>query len=566
MNFLMGLAKLLIEWKWLLLLAPAAVAGASSMRAVHAENKEPWIRLAALGAAVPIASWLLWDWAILPNFQVQAWPASTLLYSVLAASIGAAAMLFWARVATPTTEKIADRLTKKTGLERNQKTDVRFINQFLPSPVGEFDPLKHWRAEGFFLGLDAQKKPISWTHGTLPHVQVAGTTGAGKGVVLSMLAGQCLVKGEAVFFLDPKFDEWAPSVLAHVASEAEKPFHFVDLRPGAGSQLNPLSGATADEIYELFLAGFSLSEKGTDADFYRLADRQSAKRMAIAAAAGGGLTAAKLLTQFGEELRQTAPGFAGHLQEMAELPAVNAAGKAGLDLEKIVAEGGAVYIVGSMRNAAVLRMQRMLLVKLIQLAERRDRTAGAPRQVAIVLDELKYHISRPALEALGAARDKGVHLVLAHQSLADLRDCPADLNADAVTGAVMENGKIKLVYRVEDPDTAEWLARKSGIIQADTEVRRVTRGAGLVETVDPERQIREAETYLIDTNQILNLHPGQAVLYGAGLPKFIHTSPIKCEKTKLTPKIVKGDAPPNPAAMIDPDERKLAVAEAAGRI
>ncbi len=474
-------------------------------------------------------------------------------------------MVFWARVATPATEKLADRLTKKTGLERNQKTDVRFIDQFLPSPVGEFDPLKHWRAEGFFLGLDAQKKPISWTRGPLPHVQVAGSNGAGKGVVLSMLASQCLVKGEAVFFMDPKDDEWAPSVLAHVAAEAEKPFHFVDLRPGAGPQLNPLAAATKDEVYELFLAGFSLSEKGTDADFYRLADRQAAKRMAVAAASGGGLTAAKLLTQFGEELRQSAPGFAGYLQEMAELPAVNAAG-GGLDLGKIVEDGGAVYIIGSMRNAAVLRMQRMLLIKLIQLAERRDRTAGAPRRVCIVLDELKYHISRPALEALGAARDKGVHLVLAHQALGDLKDCPADLNPDAVRDAVMENGVIKIIYRVQDPATAKWLAEKSGVIQADTEVRRVTRGAGLVETVDPERQIREAETCLIDTNQILNLHPGQAVLYGAGLPQFIHTSPIKCEKTKLTPKVVKGDAPPDPAAMIDPDERKLAAAEAAGRI
>lgn len=562
MNFLLALAKFMMEWKWLLLLAPAFVAGVAAMIIVSRDDAhDGWLRVTILGATVPIASWLLWSYAVEPTFpKVETWPVSTLLWSVLTACAGAAATLFWFRVATPTTEKIADRLTKKTGLERNQKTDVRFINHFLPSPVGEFDPLKHWRAEGFFLGLDAQKKPISWTRGTLPHVQVAGTTGAGKGVVLSMLAGQCLVRGEAVFYLDPKDDEWAPHVLAHVAAEAEKPFHFVDLRPSAGPQLNPFAGATRDEIYELFLAGFSLSEKGTDADFYRLADRQAAKRMATAAAASGGLTAAKLLTQHGEELRQSAPGFAGYLQEMAELPAVNAAGKSGLDLEKIVAEGGAVYIIGSMRNAAVLRMQRMLLIKIIQLAERRDRTAGAPRQVCVVLDELKYHISRPALEALGAARDKGVHLVLAHQSLADLRDCPADLNADAVTGAVMENGKIKLVYRVEDPDTAEWLARKSGTIQADTEVRRVTRGAGLVETVDPERQIREAETYLIDTNQILNLNPGQAVLYGAGLPQFIHTSPIRCEKTKLTPKIVKGDAPPDPAALIDPLEKRTVAA------
>jgi hypothetical protein len=42
----------------------------------------------------------------------------------------------------------------------------------------------------------------------------------------------------------------------------------------------------------------------------------------------------------------------------------------------------------------------MLLVRLIQLAEARDRMSGNLRQVCIVLDELKYHLSRIALEAL----------------------------------------------------------------------------------------------------------------------------------------------------------------------
>lgn len=560
MIFLLSIGQFLVDFKWLLLLTPSMVAGAALLMLAHSnDKKEAWARLAALGAMIPIGSWLIWNFGISPNLpNAPAWSASALFASLLAGCAGATITLFYFRFATPAAEKIADRWTKKTGLARNQKTDVRNIFDFLPIPVGTFDPVKFWDLKkGFFLGLNADKKPIFWDRGSLPHVQVVGTTGAGKGVVLSMLAAQCLTRGEAVFYLDPKDDEWAPHVLAYVAGELEKSFQLVDLRPSAGPQLNPLANASADEIYELFLAGFSLSEKGTDADFYRLADRQAAKRMA-AAAAEGGLTAAQLLTEFGEELRQSAPGFSGYLQEMAELPAVNA-GRTGLDLEKIVADGGAVYVVGSMRNAAVLRMQRMLLVKLIQLAERRDRTIGAPRQVCIVLDELKYHISRPALEALGAVRDKGVHLVLAHQSLADLRDCPADLNPDAVVGAVMENGKVKIVYRVEDPDTAEWLARKSGIIQADTEVRRVTRGVGLVETVDPERQIREAETFFIDTNQILNLHPGQAVLYGAGLPQFLHTSPIRCEKTRLAPKVVAGFALPDPAQLINQKTTKKEV-------
>jgi hypothetical protein len=83
----------------------------------------------------------------------------------------------------------------------------------------------------------------------------------------------------------------------------------------------------------------------------------------------------------------------------------------------------------------------MLLVRLYQLAERRDRVTDVPRPIAIYLSELKYHLSRPALEGLGAARDKGVHIIMDHQSIADLKDCPADLKGDAVVGAVVENAK-----------------------------------------------------------------------------------------------------------------------------
>ncbi|RRB31379.1 TraM recognition domain-containing protein, partial [Escherichia coli] len=106
--------------------------------------------------------------------------------------------------------------------------------------------------------------------------------------------------------------------------------------------------------------------------------------------------------------------------------------------------------------------------------------------------ELKYHLSKPALEGLGAARDKGVHIIMAHQSIADLKDCPADLNGDAVVGAVVENAKFKLVYKLQDPDTADWVARMSGTILVDDESRKARTDGVLIETIDNERTIRQA--------------------------------------------------------------------------
>lgn len=146
---------------------------------------------------------------------------------------------------------------------------------------------------------------------------------------------------------------------------------------------------------------------------------------------------------------------------------------------------------------------------------------------------MKYHLSKPALEGLGAARDKGVHILMAHQSIADLRDCPADLNGDAVVGAVVENCKFKLVYKLQDPDTAEWIARMSGTILVDDESRKVTTTAVLTEKVDNERMLRQAESYYIDSNMLQNLPKFVSYIFSANalaFPSLI--SPLKVKKPR----------------------------------
>lgn len=525
-------------WQWWIMAGGGVAIGICLLMAAFAEKKLIWIRLAVASFILLAGSAAFWNFVVAASFPVQLWGwkhAGVAAFLAVTAALITNSLL---RVLRPALNRAADAATLKTGLERNKKTDVRNIHQSLPTVADAFDPVRFWRSGKTFVGIGAGGKPVEAPE-RFPHMLVLGTTGAGKGVILSQVAAQAMARDEAVFFLDPKNDEWAPSVLASIAARAEKKFHFVDLRPSAGPQLSLLAGADEHQLFELFSAGFSLGEKGTDADFYRLADRQAAKRAARLAAAEN-LTAAQLLAKMDGQL-DDAPAFQAYLKEMAELGAVNA-DNGGLGLREIVQEGGAIYFVGSMRNAAVIRMQRMLLVRLIQLAEDRDRTE-ALRSVCIVLDELKYHVSRPAVEALGAARDKGVHLVLAAQSLGDLRDTPADLDKDMVVQAVTENTPIKILYRLEDPKTAESMARKSGRIQADDELRKIKRGAGLVEIVDDERQIRQTETFLVDENQLMNLRPRQAVVFGLGLPQFISTSHITCEKKTLKPRVVAGFQP-----------------------
>lgn len=489
---------------------------------------------------------VLLAWQTAGAIQVPLPVADLTIWAVCLAS-GVVVAVAWLRYMPQGMNTTLDKIKKTTQLERNHKTDVRTIHEFLPSAALEFEPLKHVDLEkGIFLGLDENEKPVFIEFGSsnsAPHIQVVGTTGAGKGVSLGVMAAQFLERGESVFFCDPKNDEWAPHVMYAAAQRTGKPFHFVNLNRPNGPQFNPFAGATEEEAFELFQAGFSLTEKGDASDFYGIADRREASLTAKLMAEKN-LNIAQAYAARREILQDKETGaekFAGRLREMAETPSINAT-SGGVDLGRVIAEGGCVYIVGSMRNDIVKTVQRILLVRLIQLAERRDRIAGGLRPVCIILDEVKYHLSRPALEGLGAARDKGVHLVLAHQSLGDLKDCSKDLNPDAVVDAVVENCRIKLCYRLLNPVTAEWLAAMSGEIQADDETRKVRRNIAQSETVLPERSIKQTDRYFVDVNMLMNLPKAVGVMYGDGLAKFVSIRPLAVTKNPaaVTVKVVAG--------------------------
>lgn len=479
---------------------------------------------------------------------------------VLMASAGAYGAFWLLRNGPEMRDKLASRFTKKSVAERNKKTDIRDIEQHIPAPLagGEhFDPRQYFDAKrGVFIGLSEAKEPLfieASSYGTMPHISVSGSSGFGKGVLLAGLAAQWLRAGEAVFLIDPKDDEWAPHVMAQSAAAAGVPHHFINLRTAA-AQFAMFDGATAGEIEETFIAGFSLYDKGGDSDFYSIADRRWAAIVAHAMASSS-LTPAAAYNLFAGELEKEAPKFAGKLRELGEVTAANAPPGSGVSLRQVIEEGGSCYIVGSTRNDKIKRVQKMLLVRLVQIAEARNRISGKLRPVGIILDELQYHLSVTAVEALATARDKGVHCVLAFQSLADLKNVDASLNPEAVLGSIVENCRIKISYALASPETAEWFASLSGEILVDDETRHVEKNLALAEGVQHDRAIRQTERYLIDTNMLKSLGRGVAVVYGLGQASFAYIDPIPTEKDAKNIAVAEVDTPPALAEVTRPEDK-----------
>ena len=442
--------------------------------------------------------------------------------------------VFVRRQLSPLKNKLKTDLTKKSSLVREERTDVRNIRQFLPDTV-EYDPLDFIDInKGMFVGLDRHQQPqyIPMGDWQKQHADILGTTGAGKGVASGMLLYQSIMADEGVFVLDPKNDEWAPHLFKYACEQAGKPFYLIDLNLKE-YQLDLFAGINKDQIEELLVAGLSLAEKGDIADFYRIDDRKAARESPFLASDDEIRSIEALFnSEHVQSLAEKVKAFYGKMEELALIKSINAIG--GLNLKDIFDNGGCCYIIGSTRNSKIIIAQRMILIRLFQLAEERDRVKTKPRPIAIFLDELKYHLSKAALEGLGVARDKGVHIIMAHQSVADLKDCPADLNGEAVVGAVVENTKFKLVYKLQDPDTAEWVSKMSGIILVDDETKQIENSRALTENITNERSVRLAERALVDTNMLQSLPPFVSYIFTPSEPpKPSLISPIKVKKETL---------------------------------
>jgi len=524
-TFLMSTEKALMPWC-------GALSGFFCVFAVRTYNEQQYLLSEILTylTGVGLVGISLW-WLLPSTLPIDGW------IWLACAVVGLICMFLWYRFIPTLFERTRAKFTKHSDLERVGRTDVRTVANALPQHKTEYDPRKYHRSGEFFVGIGQDNKPIYWK-GKLPHVAIAGTSGSGKGRKLQDLAAQSIMNGEALVYLDPKDDEWGAHALYSACLEHGKQYNYISLLPESPPQINILDGAKAWEIEELFTATLSLGDNGKGSDHYKNKDRNAAHEAAIMAFADK-LTIAELYLRMSadEFWVEDASGFLGKLREMAGVEAINAKSST-QSLTDLVENGGGLYVVGSMTLQAVKRAQQMIFVRVQQIATARDRMAGELRTVCVIADELKYHISRPVLQGLGASRDKGMRVVLAFQSFTDLKDCPADLNPEMVVGAVIENTPLKLIYKIEDPDTADWFARKSGVILVDDETRMLDKNIALAETTESERSIRQTEHYYFDSNKLTNMPTGWSVLFGHGLAQACYVSPYRVTKCveAITPK------------------------------
>lgn len=428
------------------------------------------------------------------------------------------------RTFLPYKDRLFKSLTKKASTERDGKTDVRKIQDILPKSQGSFDPERYYEKGMIFLGLE-NTTPI-YIEGNLPHMQVMGSTGTGKTVLIQAISNQWLLNGGSLVCGDPKFDEYLIFALKKGAKDAGVPCYILDLNSDI-RQINLLHGATKRQIRSLLECAMGLERSGKPSDFYKAKDRKMAKE--ISNLAYEGATFESLYRDHAKTMLKIAENFEQNFSELANLPAINAF--RGIPLKEIINNGGVLYMIGSMDAQDIKMVQRMILIRVKQIAEERDRIKETPKKILFVCDEAQHFVSRTFLDAFGAARDKGLTMLLAHQSISDFKDNESGLDGQATFERVFENTALKFIYRLQSPETAKVFADKSGDIQIDEDVREVDKSFSLVEsTSGGKRVIHQAERPRFDKNMILNLPNSCGIVFSNEVTKMIFTSPVKVTK------------------------------------
>jgi hypothetical protein len=398
-----------------------------------------------------------------------------------------------------------------TQVPEDRVTDAREVWKHIGEQK-EFNPLDHMRTkQGVFVGLNDQNNPTFLTlQDAHRHVQIIGQTRSGKNVAVATLLEQSVRLGECVIVFDPKSDFYMPAIMAASAKRNGVPFTFIDLRPDQPPQMNLLADCAPHELEELLIQGFDLLEKGDNADVYRTEDRAAVRALA----ASGVRSFPELLEKASALLNPTKNRrLAEALNEVGCLPVIQT--DEGVDLSRIVAQPGIIYVVGSTRAESVVRLQRMVLLRVIQLID----IAGQKREgiwSSLFLDELKYLLCPAALQALGVIADRRCALRVAHQGLGDLDD--TSMSGFAVRSAVLVNCAIKFLFRTNDPETATWMARLTGSVSVFANITQKT----LFKFAKRQGNWRESMSTLFDQNVFLSLPPLHAVMVGAGVPVKIH--------------------------------------------
>ncbi|WP_299945700.1 type IV secretion system DNA-binding domain-containing protein [uncultured Microbulbifer sp.] len=521
---------------WALLFFIGSLIAMSPLR-MHHEHSFPqvctiWVRKIIIGIgiallALPIIEWYVYDITMryqlgegagvflqwLRELTLQKWPLIP----------GAAMIGFLIRFTCfRYGATILSRIKRKI---RNVQSDDKLSDvkeEIETNRAKDFDITKHYRKGSICVGIDENGKPIWIPFDTFieTNAQVIGPTRYGKGIIMGGWMDQAIQHGNAVIYIDPKHDKYAPHILYAAAQRESRPFYYLALHDKGPGRWGPfVGGDKRDALARLqTILGLEMTgDPGTD--YYKSQERNSLESAFEHTRRIDGL--------LNELADSDANRLLSELKSWSYVKSLCPPKRKGFSIEKALKEGAVVYVQGSLDDQVVKAATKSFIIEVIQEARRLDRERE--HHLTFIIDEVKFLVSRQVAEACATVVGFRVNMVLGYQSLDDLLN-PDDktLNGQALKQSVNINSQIKAVYGGSDFQTAQWIAEISGsTFKETTRTEKTEIQDGGAEVWEKGRTIGSVEENLITTNKVLTLPRRVCAFVQPGhLAIIAYTSPV----------------------------------------
>jgi conjugal transfer pilus assembly protein TraD len=382
------------------------------------------------------------------------------------------------------------------------------------------------------------------------HVEITGTTGTGKteSAILPWTY-QDIRAGKGAIIIEAKGSiEFYRKLytLCKQDNRCRQRFNFCNLSdPATSNTYNPLFRGSAVELKDRIMGAFDWSEQ-----FYK--DRAESTLLTIlqaVEATGKKITFMDLYLLFTEihaleELYRQVPdqflkwnlgskvlGDFKQVQKVCEgfISKLNLMSLGGvariintytpdIDLLEIYRNNEVVYfclptnLIGETAKA----FGRMLLMDLRSTAGYIEQGQARRHFFPAFIDEFAEFASIGFVTWLNKSRSTGVAIHIAHQSFGDLKQVNPSF-VDQVT----DNTNIKMVFRVNSPDTAEAFSTQLGTETTWKETEQIDKSL-LLQHQGTKGSLREVEEFVVHPNVIKKLPMGRAVIFGKHPREFNH--------------------------------------------
>ena len=355
------------------------------------------------------------------------------------------------------------------------------------------------------IGTSDQERIVYDRSSRETHTHVIGVSGTGKSYFLESMIRSDIAKGAGVCFIDPH-GETAKNILSWLATSGIRHNQVHYLCPGEGDfsvGFNPLAlpeASTSRRVSDMVTACervwggnstvetprlrkclratlFALAHHRLsllEADMFTSVRHRDRRDTLVSQLPPGGIADewAEFAAYSDREFREYFESTRSRLFEFATSPAIQPIiGQTEDVLDfSVCMERGDIVIVNLAESGTFTKREGQLLGAMItadlySTARQRDVAKAKRQPFYCYIDECADYLNEDIAKSLDETRKYGLHYILSHQRLNQLRSV-----SDDCYDAVMANAQTKIVFKVDDDDSAEILCRH--MLRADFDLEK----------------------------------------------------------------------------------------------